>query len=176
MNTRLIVYRLITFTILPIAAILGFGCLVMLFSAFTNPAVLLYAFIIGSLVLYTYASFIFFSQGVMNGKKFKASLKDWVKVNAYVTLLYSAITITIALLFFTIPAFQKLFIQWLISLQGNTQASITAAANREALTHALGNGLLMSAVFSVVLIVHIIITMGLLKQFNHLFGNSSKQA
>ncbi len=170
MNTKLIIYRLITFTILPIAAILGVVDLVALVSALGNPASLLNVFILGSVVLYVFTSFIFFSQGVMNGKMFKPSLKDWIKVNAFVTLAWCTLVIIAALLYFTAPSFKKIAMDQLTAMRANASA---APVDKVTFEHAITEGFYILSAFAALLGIHIIITFGLLKSHKHLFGKQA---
>jgi hypothetical protein len=43
-------------------------------------------FVIACLVIYTFASFKFLKQGVEKEQELSSRLKDWIKVNAYVSL------------------------------------------------------------------------------------------
>lgn len=85
----IIFYRILNFILLPIAGLLAVSTLLSIFGAFSNPALLLVLFVFACVVIYTYTSIYFFNQALILKKDCKAGLKDWIKVNAYVTILFA---------------------------------------------------------------------------------------
>ncbi len=166
MKPQLIFYRLITFILLPIAAINAISILGILPAAFANPLMLISVFINFAVIMYTFTSFSFFIRGVVKGKPFKASFKDWIKVNAYVSIGYGSIILLCALIYFGSADIQKKIADNSAQLQ-----TVLGAKNldKAALLRLLRGGLSFAACFSAVLIAHIIITLGLLKKYKQLF-------
>ena len=90
MKQKLVLYRLITFILLPIAGLLGLEVLFMLPVGLSNPIILIFAFIFFAIGAYIVSSFIFFLQGIQNNKQLKRGLKDFVRVNAIITVAVAA--------------------------------------------------------------------------------------
>src|SRR3954470_1418467 len=93
MKALLIVYRLLTFILLPIAAILGFLDISLLLLALANPAALLPVFAIACIVIYVFTSFFFLIKGILGGMQCKPSLRDWIRVNAFVSIAFCSLGI-----------------------------------------------------------------------------------
>ncbi|TKK67801.1 hypothetical protein FC093_13715 [Ilyomonas limi] len=164
MKTLLIVYRVLTFILLPIAAIFGFIDLSLLLMALANPAALLPVFAIACIVIYVFTSLSFLTKGIIGGRKCKPSLRDWIRVNAFVSIAFSALGI----------------IEYITLINNKTVASevikqamqhqtIPAGMSTAQLEQMLLSFLLFFFIFSVLLIIHIYMTFRLLKQFNYLF-------
>jgi hypothetical protein len=169
MKRTLVFYSFLSFTILPIAAILGVTCIIALPTAFGSPAALLDVFILASFVLYTFTSFYFFAKGIQGGKTFKVSFKDFIKVNGYVALISSALTILATVLFYSVPAFKSLVINNLMQMQPGPASGGMDAGH---LTALIAKGLLGSAGYSALFIVHFFITIKVLRRYGYLFVNN----
>ena len=76
--TAIAPYRIISYILLPIAALFGFMGLLMLILALSNPAIMIPTLIIMVIVVYIILSFIFFMKAVENGKKCKPTLRKWI--------------------------------------------------------------------------------------------------
>ena len=173
MNAKLVVYRLITFMLLPIAGINAFSLLRLISLATEHPLMLIAAFVNFAVISYTFTSFVFFTRGVQNGKIFKTSFKDWIKVNAFVSILYAGIILCGAIIFlgfvvYLTPAqLQKTIIDALNKWQPGGEA---ATAGGPALVSQLKASFAFAGGYSAVLLTHIIITLGLVKQHASLFS------
>lgn len=171
MQRTLIFYSFLTFVLLPIATILGVACVMSLPSALGNPKDLLDVFILASFVLYTYASFYFFTRGIQSGKVFKASMKDFIKVNGFVVLISSAMSVIALLLFYTAPAFKTFFVGLLMQLQATAPAT---GMDKKQLTALLGKTLIGSGVYSALIILHFFITLKLTRRYGYLFAKKEE--
>jgi|SRR4051812_45399718 hypothetical protein len=164
MKALLIIYRLLTFILLPIAAILGFLDISLLLLALANPAALFPVFAIACIVIYIFTSFSFLVKGVLGGKECKHSLRDWIRVNAFVSIAFSALGI----------------IEYITLVKNKTIAGevIQQAVNQQTIPQGMTAGqleqlllkfLFIFFIFSIVLIFHILMSLRLLKQFSYLF-------
>ena len=165
MPRKLVFYSFLTFVILPMSAILGIMCMIILFSAFGNPAAMLDAFILASFVLYSFSAFSFFTRGIQNSKPFKASFKDFIKANGYVVLIVSILVLLSALLFFTLPVAKNMAIQQLLTKQPAPPNGFSAAQLNIMLSKVLAG----SAGYCLLVSTHFIISLQLLKQYDKLF-------
>ena len=164
MKTLTIVYRILTFILLPIAAIFGFIDLSLLLMALANPAALLPVFAIACIVIYVFTSLSFLVKGIMGGRKCKPSLRDWIRVNAFVSIAFSGLGIIeyISLL-------NNKTVLGEVVKQAMQQQSVPAGMTSGQLEQILLSFLLFFFIFSVLLIIHIYMTFRLLKQFDYLF-------
>src|SRR5436309_5555010 len=86
MNALLIVYRLLSFVLLPIAVIIGILDIPLFLLALANPAALLPVFALTCIVIYVFTFFTFFIKCILVGRQCKQSLRDWIRVNAFVSI------------------------------------------------------------------------------------------
>lgn len=87
---QITIFKIITFILVPVALLFGLMDLIMLMMALSNPALLLIVFAMACFVIYLFASLKFLLQGISNERQCSATLKDWIKVNAYGTLFISS--------------------------------------------------------------------------------------
>jgi uncharacterized membrane protein len=85
MQKSLKVYNILSYILLPIAVLFAIIDIAMLLSALSNPGALIMVFVVACLVIYTFASFKFFRKGILQEQTQSVKLKDWIKVNAYVS-------------------------------------------------------------------------------------------
>ena len=83
-------YKVLSFVLLPIGALFGMVGLFSLLSSLGNPYGLLSSFLIICTSIYIFTSFIFVYKGIISKKLCSPSLKDWIKVNGYVSLFVSS--------------------------------------------------------------------------------------
>jgi len=164
MKTLLIVYRVLTFILLPIAAIFGFIDLSLLLMALANPAALLPVFAIACIVIYVFTSLSFLTKGIMGGRQCKPSLRDWIRVNAFVSIAFSALGI---IEYITLLS-NKTVVAAVVK-QAMQQQSLPAGMSAGQLEQMLLSFLFFFFIFSIVLLIHIYMTFRLLKQFDYLF-------
>ncbi|MEN9512658.1 MAG: hypothetical protein RJB16_418 [Bacteroidota bacterium] len=86
MPASLKLYRILSFILIPLALLFAFIDIAFLMTAFANPSVLIFVFAIACLVMYVFSSFAFLKRGIEKEQHQPAKLKDWIKVNAYVSL------------------------------------------------------------------------------------------
>jgi hypothetical protein len=60
---------------------------VLVISALANPSALILVFAMACIVIYSFSSFKFLKLGIEREQILTTKLKDWIKVNAYVSLL-----------------------------------------------------------------------------------------
>ena len=99
----LTVYRIISYLLIVVAGFIALGVITMLGAAFSNPAVLLSVFLAGGVVLYSFASFQFLTKGITKGQTMKPGRKDFIKVNAYVTLFFGVMNLIQAITLIIYP-------------------------------------------------------------------------
>lgn len=166
MTAKLIIYRLISFILLPIAGINGFNIIRTLPAAVGSPLMLCSVFIASTLVIYTFASFTFFIRGVQNGKMLQPYIKDLVKVNAWIDVVLAALITIAAISYFISPAIQKNVLDYFTK---TLEATNPGGVNKEALVRLLRGVFIFGGFYGAALFFHIIVTLQLLKEYNGLF-------
>ena len=162
----LIGYRILTYILLPIELLLGFMALIMLLVALANPAALLPVFLLSCTVIYVFCSFTFLKKGIDNAKPCKKSLKDWIKVNAYVSIAFCSLSIAQSVSLLINPALINEAMTNAIEMQKSTMPSqITPALMMQVMKGVL----IFMLCFSAGLSIHIFSTFRLLKQYDHVF-------
>ncbi len=162
----LTLFRILTFLLIPVAVLFGLMDLVMLLVALGNPALLLGFFIVACFVIYVFASLKFMNTGIDRGAPCKPSLRDWVRVNAFVCIYMSVSTIlTCSRYFFKSRAAMRAEFEQMLASQPN----MPKMANADLLYSVMQGSLYFMLLVSVVLLVHIIINFSLLKRYKHLF-------
>jgi len=162
---RLTIYRLVSYALLPVAVVLGLATVVALFFALGNLAMLFSVFLTGATVIYIFSSFIFLQRGI--GKKIacKQSLKDLIKVNAYVALFFSILGLMQGIMILLNPEASKLFLDNMMAMQANN----THAPDTASLMKVVKVVLYFMIALSSLLLFHLGATFRYLRQYQDIF-------
>jgi hypothetical protein len=164
----LLIYRIFSYFLLIIAAILGIAALFALFIALSNPALLLSVFVIVAVVIYSIASFLFLINGIDGKRQLQQKLRDWIKVNAYVAVVFVIMNIFQSIAVLQNPVILSDAVKQVSDMQQSN--SPVSAAFMLRIMKAVVWFLLF---YAVVLGVHISFTFRYLRQYAHLFGEKS---
>ena len=159
------VYRVISYALLPVGVILGLVTLFALFYALGTLTMLFSVFLTGATVIYIFSSFVFLQKGIDKQQGFKASLKDIIKVNAYVAVFFALLGLLQGILILLNPEATKLLLDNMKAMQPNTPQ----AADTVTLLKALKVVLYFMIALSVLLLFHITATFRYLRQYKDLF-------
>jgi hypothetical protein len=85
----IIIYRLLSFLINFIAIMLAISLLFSIPMLFSSPITMLSGFMMIAVILYSWFSFQFRQRVLQQHKTVRHNLRDWVKVNGIVTLIFS---------------------------------------------------------------------------------------
>jgi hypothetical protein len=161
------IFRILTFILLPIAGVFGLLGLFMLLIALSNLGLLFSVFMVAAFVIYVFASLQFLTKGMDTGKPCKPGLRDWIRVNAFVTIFMCA---------------SSLFSVITILLQGDASLREQAMQMRNALKDAppmLNMELFVRTIklaswfmgiLSILTLIHIFLNFRLMKRYRHLFN------
>ena len=166
MPQNLKLYTVLTNILIPIALFFGFLDVLILFSSLSNPSALIMVFIIACLVIYTFSSYKFLKLGIEREIVQTLKLKDWIKVNAYVSFFLCSLFFvnSISVLVSTNTVLLK-FIDEFLQQQPNMPKEIT-----NALVLSILKGVsVFLLITGIIGIVHIRTTLRLVKQQAHLF-------
>ena len=166
MAPQLKLYTVLSYILIPIALFFAFLDMALLLSSLANASVLIMVFIIACLVIYTFASFKFLKAGIEKEIAQTAKLKDWIKVNAYVSFFLCSL--------FFINAISVLISSDIILLKFIDEFLESQPGIPKELTSALMLSLIKGVsvfllVTGIVGLMHIRTSLRLLKQYAYLF-------
>ncbi len=164
-------YRVVSYVLLFVAGFLSLTVLTALPSAFSNPMMLLILFGLSCIIIYSYTSWRFLTRGIENRLPCKPSLRDLIRVNSYFSII-------LAILFLFPGIF--LLLQPTLAAEAAEQAmsnmppgvDYTKKEMQQAIL-SMGRFLL---IYGLLLLIHIVITYRLLKQFRPLFKTNDAEA
>lgn len=165
----LLLYRIVSYFLLVVAVILGIAALFTLLIALANPALLISVFVVVAVVLYSISSFLFLHNGIDGEQKLKVKLRDFIRVNGYV-----------AMVFVTLNIFQSIAV--IIEPSVLNQAVSDFAAAQQSATP-VPTGLFLKImkvaiwfllIYAVALGYHIAATFRYMKQYATLFDEQPK--
>jgi hypothetical protein len=163
------IYRVLTIILLPFATLFGFESVISIFAGIGNPSVMLSAVILACVVIYIFAATFFLYKGILKETACKSSLKDWIRINSVIALIFSILAIISCasiLYFFTNKTMYDKFLE---VLNNSRPAGIPNNISSAELMTAMRNAILIMLPFSIILLVHILITYRLLKKYAVLF-------
>jgi hypothetical protein len=144
-------------------ALLGFGGL---FIAFVNPAMLLGVFMLAAFVIYFVSTFRFLHRGILAQQMLKAKLRDWIKVNAYVTLPFAVLNFMQSLTVIRKPSLLDESIKQMVEMQQQIGLPVQEPGSYHDLMLKV---IYIMAFLSVILLLHIMLTFSNLRKYEGLF-------
>lgn len=165
-------FRILTYVMIPIACLFGLMGLIILIPALLNPSMWLMLFLFASMVIYTFSSLKFLTSGIERNARCKPSLKDWIKVNAYVSLVMGGMFFINAI---GILSLGPVALSELVTQMIDAQPNLPKGIQPELLISLLKTVAGCMLVFSIIIITHIILTLGMIKKFGHLFAPPANQ-
>lgn len=135
----------------------------MVLVALANPVLFLPVFLLGSGVVYVIASFIFLQKGIDNHQPCKHRLKDWIRVNAFVSIAFCVLMLFNCVTFLSNPnSFAEMMHQAI-----SQQPMMTLP---EATYIKMMKGVLYFFLgYALILLAHIFLTFRLLKAYAGMF-------
>jgi len=160
----LTVYRAISYLLLMVACFLTLSILLSLGVALANPPLLLPVFLLCGVVLYSFSSFQFLNKGIRAGQKMKVGRKDFIKVNAFVSLFFGVMIIVQVVTFIANPELLKEMMNQLATIP---EAGMTIS--KEQMYVVMQSVLWFLLIYAIALVVHIQFTFRLLKTHASVF-------
>lgn len=144
-----IIYKLLSVIVNMVAVFLAASLAMSLPMVFTSPPMLLPAFMMAAIVLYAWFSYKFHRDVLQKQIPVKKSLRDWIRVNGIVTMIYGFILIASMALVYRQPQ---------IFLEQINQYGVEFPADK------LNNVILIFLVLGIVWVVHVLWTFALMKR------------
>ncbi len=168
---QLTLFRILTYTLLPIAVIFGFFDFLVILSALANPALLLVAFVLAAFVIYTFKSLVFLTKSINTGRHQHSNLRDWIRVNAYVSLFMGMLMLMNGLsVLFSSDMVLRQYLNQFLETQPNIPPQLTID-----LFLTLLKGMVYFMLFvSIILLSHIFLNFRIMRQYSYLFDIPSK--
>jgi uncharacterized membrane protein YuzA (DUF378 family) len=157
-------YKILSYILLPIAALLGLFSLMFLMAALSSPAALLPVFTMVATVIYVFTSFSFLQKAIVQQQAVKARLRDWIRVNAFVALFVAISSLMQGVTLLANPAMMKEALEQANSMMKQMNQPVTydlMAMMRGVLYFIIG--------FAAVLLTHIFISFQFLKKYKEYF-------
>ena len=161
-------YKILSFILIPIGAILGLAGLFSLLTSLGNPYGLLSSFLILCTGIYIFTSFIFAYNGIMHNKLCSPSLKDWIKVNGYVSLFVSTSCIIDFVTLKMKPGLMQDFINQALTMKKGLPPEAIAM-----MPQLMNSMLYVLLGFGIIMFVHISLSLSFIKTRAHIFTKES---
>ena len=161
----MLLYRILSYVLLVVAAIFGIAALFALLIALSNPALLLSVFVIVAVVIYSIASFLFLINGINGNRHLQPKLRDWIKVNAYVALVFVMMNIFQSVAVLQNPAILSEAVKQVSDMQ-QSKSPLSA----DFMLRIMKAVVWVLLFYAIILGIHISFTFRYLKQYAHLFG------
>lgn len=159
-------YIVLSYILLPIALFFGFMDSLLLLSALANPSALILVFTMACIVIYSIASFKFLKLGIEREQTQTSKLKDWIKVNAYVSLMmFSLIFLNAVSILISNDATLISFIDEFLA----QQSGLPPEFNSQFVLKIMRTAAYFLFVIGAVGILHIRMTLKLVKEYDYLF-------
>jgi len=159
----LLPYRIIGFLLFPVTALIGIFVTLAVFIALANPAMLLPIAIAATVVMYVIGSFIFLQKAIDRNQVCKSGLRDFIRVNAIVSIVFCFFCINSGIAMISNPELIRPAIKQMLEQQPGTGVS------EDQMLRIVKGFMYVLSVFSILLVVHIFYTFRLLKQYQHMF-------
>lgn len=167
---QLTIYRILTYILIPIACLFGLMGFLILIPALGNPPMWIMLFMFASLVIYTFSSLKFLSSGIERNAVCKPSLRDWIRVNAFVCMGMGGLFFINAIGIYMLgPVALQEFVERAMESQPNLPEGIDSGIFVSLLKGVAG----FMLVVSILILAHALLTFRILKKFGHLFMPSN---
>lgn len=162
------VYRIITYILLPFGGLFAFNALSSILGSFTNPLMLLISAFLACVPIYIFSSSKFLFTGILKAKPCSYRLKEWIKANAVISILFAAIMLLASLGAMAIIQNPGMINQSIQQMTGQ-QKEIMSQLTPQQIEQMLKLVIAIMLPFSILLIIHIVLSFQLLKLYNYVF-------
>ena len=160
------IYKWLTYILAIPTAFIAFFSLFGILIAMANPQMLLPVFIMVCIVLYYISSFIFLRKVVIKQLTCKKIIKDLIKINSIASLIFSVLNIVQIFSILFNPSFVEANINTIVQ---QNQGNINTIFSKHQIATLFYTVSGIVALFSVLLITHILIGFKLIKTYDDSF-------
>ena len=162
MNLNL-VFKILSFILLPIAILIGVLDTFAITMAISNPQMLLPVFILAAVVMYVLSSIRFHRNAVLGEKTFTKKTKDFIKVNGYVALGFSTLSLIQGVMVLVSKKAMAEVLDTYSKMSAANHINVASAQN------IIYISLAISIAVSLIIIAHITLSFKFLKQYENKF-------
>jgi len=152
--------------LLPVALLFTVSVLLFIRAAFANPAMLLPLFIVACVCIYSFAALNFLIKGIDGKKYLGRSSKDWLKVNAIVSVIFSLLMISQCILLMMHPEMLHD-----IAVQAKQNGGDDLKVTRETFENYLRITSYFLFAYAIVLFIHTLLSFHFVRRYDFLFQN-----
>jgi len=161
-------YRILSAVLMPIVFILAFFGMLFLMAAFSNPAFLFAAFVLICVTIYMVKSTQFYRRNIEPGIPAKASVRDWIRVNAFVAIFFVLQVIVSAIYLLAMKKQVMANFQVLLNQVQDMQSGTASSYSVDDLYASMKNIMIFFIIFDILLAAHIVCSFKLLKKYRDL--------
>lgn len=165
-KNNMLLYRIFSYFLLVIAILFGLVGFIRLLGALAEPVMLFEVFQIFAVVVYSVASFKFLTNGIDGKQVQQSSLRDWIKVNAFVSIFFVIGLVTASVGALINPSLITDFVGTFPVIQPKGAPPIKGV-----MVTMLKAIFCFFILYAVILAWHIVLTFRFLKEQAHLFGD-----
>lgn len=163
---QLTIFRILGFLLLPFAILLGGAGLLMLLAALARPQVLLYVFITAGFVFYLFSCLRFVAKHIEPERPAKTSMRDWIRVNSFVA---GALALNSIYSFINSMRITQAEVKEGFDLLKEAQPNFSAISF-DLYTSVMQFAAYLSLAFGSILLIHILMSVKVLKKYGYLFS------
>ncbi len=157
-------YKILTYLLVPVGLLFALTTALLFAAAIENPQLLLGLFMVACTAIYIFVSFYFVVGGINQDKPVGAITKKWLIANGIVTGVYCGI------LFFTCASLtmsSENMNEFVTMFSTNFKSPENISTDQ--MISILKSSLFVAVVLSFLLLVHTILSIRIVKQYQHLF-------
>lgn len=165
-------YKVLTFLLQPVGYILLMMCVSSLVMSGFNPQFLLVGAAGICVFIYLFLSFRFVAKTLVAHQPVRAKLKDWIKVNAYVTLLQALFMLfLVAMMLYVVPkeTLEPTY-KTIYEMVQSQQPGGEGLGSFDTFVKSMQRMFGVVGIVEMVLLVHVVMTLRLLKQYKEYFS------
>ena len=134
-----------------------------------QSSLLLYLFIFLAILIYTNLTAVFARHVMVRGNYLRSRLKDWIKVNAFVALLFGVFMVASIVFVLVDQAFIQKITEMYAGMEGVTEDMIRQ------MVPMIKGVVIFFGICMLMLVLHVILTFRYLKHFERYFRNETEQ-
>ena len=161
-------YRILSAVLMPIFFFLAFMVLPFALFALGNPQAWLGIFVFVCLLIYMVKSVKFFKRNILLDTPTKAKTRDWIRVNAFVSILFVLELLSTSYMVFSNNENLRNMIQVAINQMQDAGGTSAMPITVDEMLSALKKIMVIFLFVDILLIAHLVCTFKLLKKYKHL--------
>lgn len=161
-------YKILTYILIPCSFIALFFALLALLMVLSNPQMIIMAFFLACIVIYSFKSAKFYFLNIQKDTPAKNADKAWIRINGFITLFIAFQLILSGIMVIRNPA---MITENLALLYANVpQEQMQFVPGKQVLAQFVKNLSIAFLVYGSLQTIHVLISLSLLRKYNYLFS------